>query len=165
MGRSGEALHKVVPNPPPPYTTHSTEIARKRQTLIRLHVKNKAMKEAAQANGLHMLFPASGHRQVKTNYSGNNCKWKIGKNDSCTLSFQHIASVFRNYYPEGGWGYVILACAFLSVFIVEGLQQFTSFAFVHLSLRFVVRDPTSVSGRTNQSFTLRRNYSIIHLFE
>ena len=73
MGRSGEALHKVVPNPPPPYTTHSTEIARKRQTLIRLHVKNKAMKEAAQANGLHMLFPASGHRQVKTNYSGNNC--------------------------------------------------------------------------------------------
>ena len=133
QGRRGVHLHscgKVVPTPPPPFTTHSTEIARKRQTLIRLHVRNKAMREAvaagtaaATAASLHVLFPASGHRQ-------------------------HIASVFRNYYPEGGWGYVVLLCAFLSVFMVEGAQHFVSFSFLHISFKFVVRDSTSVSGRT-----------------
>ena len=35
---------------------------------------------------------------------------------------RRIASIFQHYYPEGGWGYVILACASICQLLSHGLQ-------------------------------------------
>ena len=40
-----------------------------------------------------------------------------------TVRKRRIAGIFQHYYPEGGWGYVILICAFLVQLLVNGLQQ------------------------------------------
>jgi len=39
-----------------------------------------------------------------------------------TARKRRIAGIFQHYYPEGGWGYVIVICAFLSHFLAHGLQ-------------------------------------------
>ena len=39
-----------------------------------------------------------------------------------TTRKRRIAGIFQHYYPEGGWGYVVLICAFLSQFLASGLQ-------------------------------------------
>ena len=39
-----------------------------------------------------------------------------------TARKRRIAGIFQHYYPEGGWGYVILFCAFLSHALAHGLQ-------------------------------------------
>ena len=39
-----------------------------------------------------------------------------------TLRKRRIASIFQHYYPEGGWGYVILLCGFLVQIFTHGLQ-------------------------------------------
>ena len=38
-----------------------------------------------------------------------------------------MAHLFQWYYPEGGWGWIILLCAFLSQSLAQGLQ----FGFAH----------------------------------
>ena len=39
-----------------------------------------------------------------------------------TARKRRIAGIFQHYYPEGGWGYVILLAAFLSQFLAHGMQ-------------------------------------------
>ena len=39
-----------------------------------------------------------------------------------TARKRRIAGIFQHYYPEGGWGYVVLICAFFSQFLASGLQ-------------------------------------------
>ena len=39
-----------------------------------------------------------------------------------TVRKRRIAGIFQHYYPEGGWGYVVLICAFFSQFLATGLQ-------------------------------------------
>ena len=39
-----------------------------------------------------------------------------------TARKRRIAGIFQHYYPEGGWGYVIVICGFLSHFLAHGLQ-------------------------------------------
>lgn len=39
-----------------------------------------------------------------------------------TARKRRIAGIFQHYYPEGGWGYVVLICAFLTHFLAHGLQ-------------------------------------------
>ena len=39
-----------------------------------------------------------------------------------TARKRRIAGIFQHYYPEGGWGYVVLICAFFSHFLASGLQ-------------------------------------------
>ena len=39
-----------------------------------------------------------------------------------TLRKRRIASIFQHYYPEGGWGYVILMCGLLVQVFAHGLQ-------------------------------------------
>ena len=39
-----------------------------------------------------------------------------------TARKRRIAGIFQHYYPEGGWGYVVLLCAFLSQVLAQGLQ-------------------------------------------
>ena len=39
-----------------------------------------------------------------------------------TARKRRIAGIFQHYYPEGGWGYVVLLSAFLSQILAQGLQ-------------------------------------------
>ena len=39
-----------------------------------------------------------------------------------TARKRRIAGIFQHYYPEGGWGYVILIVAFFSHFLASGVQ-------------------------------------------
>ncbi len=39
-----------------------------------------------------------------------------------TVRKRRIAGIFQHYYPEGGWGYVILFCAFMCQVLAHGLQ-------------------------------------------
>ena len=38
------------------------------------------------------------------------------------LRRREMAHLFQWYYPEGGWGWIILLCAFLSQTLSQGLQ-------------------------------------------
>ena len=40
-----------------------------------------------------------------------------------TVRKRRIAGIFQHYYPEGGWGWVILLCGFLVQVLALGLQQ------------------------------------------
>ena len=40
-----------------------------------------------------------------------------------TLRKRRIASIFQHYYPEGGWGYVILLCGFLVQIFTHLIQH------------------------------------------
>ena len=40
-----------------------------------------------------------------------------------TVRKRRIAGIFQHYYPEGGWGWVILLCGFLVQVLAVGLQQ------------------------------------------
>ena len=35
---------------------------------------------------------------------------------------RRIAGIFQHYYPEGGWGYVVLICGFFVHLLTQGLQ-------------------------------------------
>ena len=39
-----------------------------------------------------------------------------------TARKRRIAGIFQHYYPEGGWGYVVLLSAFFSQILAQGLQ-------------------------------------------
>ena len=39
-----------------------------------------------------------------------------------TARKRRIAGIFQHYYPEGGWGYIVVICGFLSHFLAHGLQ-------------------------------------------
>ena len=40
-----------------------------------------------------------------------------------TVRKRRIAGIFQHYYPEGGWGYVVLICGFFVHLLTHGLQQ------------------------------------------
>ena len=39
-----------------------------------------------------------------------------------TVRKRRIAGIFQHYYPEGGWGYVVLICGFFVHLLTQGLQ-------------------------------------------
>ena len=96
------------------------DICKKRRNLIHLHVRNAALK--AQNIGSLSLFPTSGRRRA--------------------------ASVFQNYYPEGGWGFIVLFCAFLSVLMVQGVQNSIGLCHLQITLKFRTFDITNVVGKS-----------------
>jgi len=55
------------------------------------------------------------------------------------LKRREMSHLFQWYYPEGGWGWVILFCAVLSMSFAFGLQwSFTYSLGTHLRKRFHV---------------------------
>ena len=82
------------------------------------------------------------------------------------LRRREMAHLFQWYYPEGGWGWVILVCAFISQSLAHGLQL--GFAYplgVAIRRRFYLptaEEPVVASNQTNHdriSFTIRSDYS------
>ena len=60
-----------------------------------------------------------------------------------TLRKRRIASIFQHYYPEGGWGYVILLCGFLVQVFAHGFQLSFGILLPIIYHRFRLSDPTS----------------------
>jgi hypothetical protein len=60
-----------------------------------------------------------------------------------TLRKRRIASIFQHYYPEGGWGYVILVSSFLVHLVANGLPFGMVLILPTISRRFKVQDATS----------------------
>ena len=52
-----------------------------------------------------------------------------------TVRKRRIAGIFQHYYPEGGWGYVILLCGFFVQVLAMGLQQSVAILIFPLSNR------------------------------
>lgn len=68
---------------------------------------------------------------------------------------RRIAGIFQHYYPEGGWGYVILIVAFLSCVLANGIQ-FGFLVLMPFAARRYRADQLEVGKRqflTFQSFT------------
>ena len=61
---------------------------------------------------------------------------------------QRIASIFQHYYPEGGWGFIILICGLIVELISYGLQQSFGIIIIFISIRFRVFDIEQV-GKKN----------------
>ncbi len=57
-----------------------------------------------------------------------------------TLRKRRIASIFQHYYPEGGWGYVVLLVSFLIHLIANGLPFSFVLVIPVLSRRFKIED-------------------------
>ena len=52
-----------------------------------------------------------------------------------TMRKRRIAGIFQHYYPEGGWGYVILLVGFFVQVLAIGLQQSVAILIFPLSSR------------------------------
>lgn len=68
------------------------------------------------------------------------------------LRRREMAHLFQWYYPEGGWGWVILLCAFVSQTLAHGLQL--GFAFplgVSIRRRFYLEEARLSSASENGS--------------
>ena len=61
-----------------------------------------------------------------------------------TLRKRRIASIFQHYYPEGGWGYVILLCGFLVQILTHGLQLSFGIFLPIIFHRFRISDPVQI---------------------
>ena len=79
------------------------------------------------------------------------------------LRRREMAHLFQWYYPEGGWGWVILVCAFISQSLAHGLQL--GFAYplgVAIRRRFYLPAEETSSNETNHdrsSLTISSDYS------
>ena len=51
---------------------------------------------------------------------------------------KRIASIFQHYYPEGGWGFIVLFCGLIVELVSNGLQQSFGILIVFISIRFRV---------------------------
>jgi hypothetical protein len=71
------------------------------------------------------LFEAPGPRIGEIQDEGNSAG-TVGSAATVvsarTVRKRRIAGIFQHYYPEGGWGYVILIVAFLAQAVAQGLQ-------------------------------------------
>ena len=61
-----------------------------------------------------------------------------------TLRKRRIASIFQHYYPEGGWGYVILLCGFLVQIFTHGLQLSFGIFLPIIFHRFRISNPVEI---------------------
>ena len=65
------------------------------------------------------------------------------------------ATIRQHYYPEGGWGYVVLCCASLVNILAHGLQMSFSVILVAILARWRSQNIIGAS----KSFTYRCTYS------
>ena len=62
----------------------------------------------------------------------------MGMMDVKSIRRRRIASIFQHYYPEGGWGYIVLFCGFIVELMSYGLQQAFGIMIVFISIRYRV---------------------------
>lgn len=65
--------------------------------------------------------------------------------------------LFRQYYLEGGWGYVVLLASFLTVLITSGLQMSMGMISTDLMRRFKVE--SEIDGSTGKTIEIIANAS------
>lgn len=66
-----------------------------------------------------------------------------------TLRKRRIASIFQHYYPEGGWGYVILLCGFLVQMLTHGLQLSFGMFLPIICHRFRISNPADIGKKAS----------------
>jgi hypothetical protein len=64
--------------------------------------------------------------------------------DVKSIRRRRIASIFQHYYPEGGWGIIVLVCGFSVVLLSDGLQQSFGILIAILSIRFHISDMAKI---------------------
>ena len=67
--------------------------------------------------------------------------------DVYTTRRRRIASIFQHYYPEGGWGIIVLVCGFFAELISYGLQQVLGVSIVIISNRFRISESEKIGKR------------------
>ena len=67
--------------------------------------------------------------------------------DVYTTRRRRIASIFQHYYPEGGWGIIVLVCGFFAELISYGLQQVFGVSIVIISHRFQISESEKIGKR------------------
>ena len=70
----------------------------------------------------------------------SNITQRITNADVKSIRRRRIASIFQHYYPEGGWGYIILVCGFVVELISYGFQQVFGILIIILSIRFRISE-------------------------
>ena len=60
------------------------------------------------------------------------------------LQRREMAHLFKWYYPEGGWGYVILLCGFLVQIFTHGLQLSFGIFLPIIFHRFRISNPIEI---------------------
>ena len=77
------------------------------------------------------------NNNVADNVSASNPK-DLPLNARNAIRYLRITGIFQHYYPEGGWGYVVLTVALIVTVLVHGLQM----SFGSLAVQ-IVRSTTS----------------------
>ena len=90
-------------------------------------------------NSLH-VFSSRGSQEGKN--STDHGRLTLGKTEDLDieekiLRRREMTHLFQWYYPEGGWGWVILVCAFLSQTLAHGLQYGFSYP-LGLAIRYII---------------------------
>ena len=90
-------------------------------------------------SSLH-VFSSGGSQEGKN--STNHGRLTLGKTEDLDieekiLRRREMTHLFQWYYPEGGWGWVILVCAFLSQTLAHGLQYGFSYP-LGLAIRYII---------------------------
>ena len=67
--------------------------------------------------------------------------------DVYTTRRRRIASIFQHYYPEGGWGIIVLVCGFFAELISYGLQQVLGISIVIISNRLLISESEKIGKR------------------
>ena len=62
----------------------------------------------------------------------------MGMMDVKSIRRRRIASIFQHYYPEGGWGFIVLICGLIVEVMSFGLQQSFGIMIVFISIRYRV---------------------------
>ena len=58
--------------------------------------------------------------------------------DVKSIRRRRIASIFQHYYPEGGWGIIVLVCGFFVELLSHGLQKGFGVLIPILAIRFLI---------------------------
>ena len=85
------------------------------------------------------------HKNCRLNTSG--VPRQAMDTDVYTTKRRRIASIFQHYYPEGGWGIIVLVCGFFAELISYGLQQVLAVSIVIILNRFHISESEKIGKR------------------
>ena len=80
--------------------------------------------EQQQINSANLFPYIQGNKRLSSSKTGLVRVRGVGvrnRNDTIQQQILKRQLFFRQYYPEGEWGYIILFCAFISAIICQGV--------------------------------------------